>query len=60
MFEIKLVLDQKAIGQVLADKGLLEEDIRHFYEPRGELEVKMGIICGKTDRLLEWTCKRYH
>ena len=57
VLEIKPVLDQKAMGQVLADKDLLEADIRYFYEPRGELGVKMGIICGKTDRLLEWTCK---
>jgi hypothetical protein len=61
LLEIKKVLDQKAIGQVLADKSLLEEDLVDFYEPNlYELEVKMGIICGKTDRLLEQTCRNYN
>ena len=59
LLEIKQVLDQKAIGQVLADKDLLEADLTHFYERQNELEVKMGIISGKTDRLLEQTCQKY-
>ena len=60
LLEIKKVLDQKAIGQILVDKSLLEEDLTDFYEaPLNKLEVMMGIICGKTDRLLEQTCKNY-
>lgn len=58
LLEIKKVLDQKAIGQVLADKSLLEEDLAEFYENTSiKLEAEMGIICGETDRLLEQTCR---
>lgn len=60
LLEIKKILDQKAIGQVLADKSLLEEDLTDFYETKSnKLDVKMGIICGKTDRLLEQTCRNH-
>ena len=61
LLEIKKVLDQKAIGQVLADKSLLEEDLTDFYETKlNKLDIKMGIICGKTDRLVEQTCRDHN
>ena len=60
LLEIKPTLDQKAIGQVLADKNLLKEDLVYFYECTNELEVRLGIICGTTDRLLEGTCRNHN
>lgn len=59
VFEIKPVLDQKAIGQVLTDRDLLEMDLTSFYNSPYELGIRMGIICGKTDRLLEQTCRNH-
>lgn len=62
LLEIKYRLDQKAVGQVLADKDLLTEDLAKGYyssKKKININIKMGIIYHETDRLLELTCRNH-
>lgn len=52
LLEAKVTLNQEAVGQVLQDKDLYEE------ERKPTKRLKLGIICQESDLYLEKTCKK--